>query len=245
MRAEPAIQKRLLELAEVDTELTRIAHRRRSLPEVAQLVTAEAAVQTARDAVVSADTEAGDLDRDIRRIERDVEGVQARTKRDEDLLAGGRVTPKQTTDLTHELETLARRRSVLEDEQLEIMEQREALQGNIDHSRVELARAEALVGELTEKRDTSLADIDAAEAGRRRARDQITPAIPADLLESYEKRRAQQGVGAALLLQRRCQSCRLELDRTALSELRALAPDEVARCPECGVLLVRTSESGL
>ena len=49
----------------------------------------------------------------------------------------------------------------------------------------------------------------------------------------------------AVLLQRRCQACRLELDRTAISELRAAPDDEVVHCEECGVILVRTKESGL
>ena len=61
----------------------------------------------------------------------------------------------------------------------------------------------------------------------------------------YDKRREQRGTGAAALVQRRCQACRLELDRTALAELRAAPPDEVVYCEECGVILVRTPESGL
>ena len=88
MKAEPAVQRRLLDLADVDTELTRLAHRRTSLPEHAELAAAEAAVRTAKDAVVEAETNAGDLDRDIRRIERDVDGVRTRTARDNQLLAG-------------------------------------------------------------------------------------------------------------------------------------------------------------
>jgi uncharacterized protein len=36
MKAEPAVQRRLLDLAEVDAELSRLAHRRRTLPEIAE-----------------------------------------------------------------------------------------------------------------------------------------------------------------------------------------------------------------
>ena len=185
MKADPAVQRRLLDLAEIDAELTRLAHRRRNLPEHAELTDAEAAVRTAKDKLVEVETAAGDLDRDIRRIERDVDGVRARTERDNKMLTGAGIGAKQASDLQHELETLARRQSVLEDEQLEIMEQREAIGADVDHSR------------------------------------------------------------AALLLQRRCQACRLELDRTAISELRAAPDDEVVHCEECGVILVRTKESGL
>lgn len=245
MKAEPAVQRRLLDLADVDTELTRLHHRRTSLPELAELTAAEAAVRTAKDAVVDAETNAGDLDRDIRRIERDVEGVRARTARDNQLLAGAGIGAKQATELQHELDTLARRRSVLEDEQLEIMEQREALEGHLGHARATLDAAEKEVTAIVERRDTALLDIDAGETGRRRARADVVATLPEDLLAAYEKRRAQQGTGAALLLARRCQACRLELDRTAVSELRAAAPDQIVHCEECGVILVRTPESGL
>lgn len=245
MKADPAVQRRLLDLAEVDAELSRLAHRRRTLPEHAELVEAETAVRSAKDKLVEVETSAGDLDRDIRRLEKDVEGVRTRTERDNTMLAGAGIGAKQAADLQRELETLARRQSVLEDEELEVMEQREAVGVDLEHSRGVLEAAERAIDEITLRRDTAIADIDAGEAGRRRARDEAVTTVPDDLLAAYEKRRAKQGVGAALLLARRCQACRLELDRTAISELRAAPADEVVHCEECGVILVRTKESGL
>jgi predicted nucleic acid-binding Zn-ribbon protein len=236
VKADPAVQRRLLDLAEVDAELSRLAHRRRTLPEHAELSAAEAAVREAKDKLVEVETTAGDLDRDIRRLERDVEGVRARTERDNKLLAGAGISAKQASDLQHELETLARRQAVLEDEQLEIMEQREAVGADVEHSRVVLATAEQELAAVTERRDNALADIDASEAGRRRAREEVVATLPADVLG---------GLGAAALIARRCQACRLELDRTAISELKAAPADELVHCEECGVILVRTEASGL
>jgi uncharacterized protein len=245
MKADPAVQRTLLTLADLDKELNQLAHRRRNLPEIAQLAEAEAAVRASKDKLVEVETSAGDLDRDIRRIERDVEGVRARTERDRTMLAGSGVGAKQAADLQHELETLQRRQSVLEDEQLEIMEQREAIGADVEHSQVALAAAEQAVTDITQRRDTAFADIDAAGAGRGRDRAAAVQGIPADLLAAYEKRRAKGGAGAALLLARRCQACRLELDRTAIADLKAAPPDEVVYCEECGTILVRTAESGL
>ncbi|MGE3285415.1 MAG: zinc ribbon domain-containing protein [Pseudonocardia sp.] len=243
MKADPAAQRRLLDLAGVDAELTRLAHRRRTLPEHGALTEAEAAVRAAKDALVRSETAASDLDRDIRRLERDVDAVRARTQRDRGLLASAGA--RQATDLQHELDTLARRQAVLEDEQLEIMERREALDADLEHARGELSAAEQQLTDVGARRDAELADIDAAEAGRTRDRSTVAGEVPADLLAAYERRRAQQGVGAALLRERRCGACRLELDRTALSALRNAPADEVVHCEECGVILVRTPESGL
>ncbi|RTL65812.1 MAG: hypothetical protein EKK42_19850 [Pseudonocardiaceae bacterium] len=246
MKADPADQRRLLDLAEVDAELARLAHRRRTLPEDGEHATAEKAVQAAKDKLVGIETSAGDLDRDIRRIERDVEGVRARTVRDQEMLAAAGVGAKQAADLQHELETLARRQGVLEDEQLEIMEQREAVGIDLDHARVSLARSEQELTDISARRDSALADIAASEGGRQRARTEVVEKIgAADLLAAYETRLSQGRVGAGLLRERRCGACRLELDRTFISQLRAAAPDDVVHCEECGAILVRTSESGL
>jgi uncharacterized protein len=245
VKADPAVQRRLLDLAEVDGELARLAHRRRTLPEHAELTAAEEAVRAGKDKLVEVETAAGDLDRDIRRIERDVEGVRARTERDNQMLASAGIGAKQATDLQHELETLARRQGVLEDEQLEVMEQREAVGVDVEHSRGVLAAAEQELTAVTERRDAALADIDASEGGRRRAREEVVATLPADLLAAYERRREQRGTGAAPLVARRCQACRLELDRTAIAELKAAPADEVVHCEECGVILVRTPGSGL
>ena len=245
MKADPAVQRRLLDLAGVDGELARLAHRRRTLPEHAALAAAETAVRRAKDALVEIETRAGDLDRDIRRLERDVEAVRTRTDRDQKILAGAGVGAKQANDLQHELDTLARRQAVLEDEQLEVMEQREAVGMDVAHAQRVLAEAEHEQGAVAERRDTALLDIDSAEAGRRREREQVVATLPADLLAEYERRRSRGGTGAALLRERRCGACRLELDRTALAALRSAPPDEVAHCEECGTMLVRTAESGL
>ena len=206
---------------------------------------AEAAVRAAKDKLVTIETSAGDLDRDIRRLERDIEGVRARTERDQQLLAGAGIGAKQATELQHELETLARRQGVLEDEQLEVMEQREAVGVDLDHASGVLAAAERTLTDVGARRDTALLDIGAAETGRTRTRAEVVAAIPADLLAVYERRVAQGKVGAALLRERRCGACRLELDRTFIGQLRSAAPDDVVACEECDAILVRTPESGV
>ncbi|MBP2369177.1 zinc ribbon domain-containing protein [Pseudonocardia parietis] len=239
MKADPTAQAKLLQLAEVDAELGRLAHRRKTLPEHQQLAEAEQRVRDAQDAVVRAETRAGDLDRDIARLERDVEGVRSRVERDRSLLSGSGVNAKQATELQHELDTLARRQGVLEEEQLEIMEEREAVGVELDHAAGERKTAEDEVAEVTGRRDTVVADLDASRTGRDRARGELVAVLPADLLADYERLRARGQVGAGALSESRCGACRLELDRTFLSQIRGKPADDVAHCEECGAILVR------
>ena len=64
MKASPEAQLRLLELADLDTELGRLAHRRRTLPEIAELDQLAARGAQVRHEMTRADTELSDKDRE-------------------------------------------------------------------------------------------------------------------------------------------------------------------------------------
>ncbi|HKR50366.1 MAG TPA: C4-type zinc ribbon domain-containing protein [Pseudonocardiaceae bacterium] len=239
MNADPAAQRRLLDLAAVDAELTRAAHRRRLLPELAELEQAEKDLAAGRDSLVAAETAASDLDREIRKLEAEIDQVRAREDRDRGLLDSGSISSgKQLEDLQHELATLQRRQTVLEDDLLEVMERREAIGADIDRGRAALAGIEQRRVDVARRRDEALADLESTEQHRQQERHTLVGELPADLVVLYERIRAQRGTGAALLRQQRCGACQLELDRTAIGRLREAAAEEVLRCEECGVLLV-------
>jgi uncharacterized protein len=240
VNADPAAQRRLLDLAAVDAELTRAAHRRRSLPELAEIEQVEKDWLVGRDSLVAAETAASDLDREIRKLEAEIDQVRAREDRDRGLLDSGSISSsKQLEDLQHELATLQRRQTVLEDDLLEVMERREATGADINRGRAALAGIEQRRLDAARRRDEAVADLESTEQHRQRERHTLVGGLPAELVALYERIRAQRGTGAALLQQQRCGACQLELDRTAIGRLREAAPDEVLRCEECGVLLVR------
>jgi len=245
MKADPAVQRRLLDLAEVDAELARVTHRRRTLPEIAEIAEAETQLRTKQDALTTIETTLGDLNRDVKRQETEIDQVRAREERDRKLMAGGSVGAKQLTELEHELATLERRQAALEDDLLELMERREAVEADVQHGKIELDKAQEALADAARRRDTVFADLDSIEAKRTADRASQAKQFPADLLGLYEKVRAHKGIGAALLRSRRCGACRIEIDRSAMSKLKEAAADAVVNCDECGAILVRTGESGL
>lgn len=244
MKADPAVQRRLLDLAEIDAELGRIEHRRRSLPELAEVTEVEKTLRRKRDGVVAVQTALADLDSDIGRQEKDIDAVRAREDRDRKLLDSG-LGAKQQTDVEHELNTLQRRQSALEDDLLELMERREAVQADTEHAKVALAEQEQRLADASSRRDQALLDLDTAQARAEDSRQAMIPEFPAELLALYQQLLQRKGAGAALLRARKCGACRLELDRTAIARIATTPADEVIRCDECGVILVRTAESGL
>ncbi len=245
MKAEPAVQRQLLDLAEVDAELARVAHRRRNLPELAEITEAEKRLRERRDALVAAQTTASDLEREVSKQEREIESVRARAERDRKLMESGSVSAKQLADLERELETLARRQSVLEDDQLELMERKEAVDADVQRTAAEGDKAEQELADAQRRRDEALADLDTTQARREADRKNLVPKLPENLLALYERVRAHKGIGAALLKSRRCGACQLELDRSSIAEIKAAPDDEVVQCENCDAILVRTPESGL
>lgn len=246
MRAAPADQVRLLDLQAVDLTLDQLAHRRRTLPEHAEAAAVEATLSDRRDAVTRARMAVDDIDRQIARVEKDVDLVRTRADRDRKRMDSGAVPAKELESLQHELVSLARRQSELEDTELEFMEQRETDAASLAEAQRALAAAEETLAAILVRRDAALADVDAQLAERGGARPPLAERIPADLLALYERiRGGHAGIGAAVLRHRRCGGCRIELSGTDLAAAKAADADEVLRCDECGRILVRTDESGL
>src|SRR5580765_2578343 len=124
-QADPFTQRKLLDLAATDRAADTAAHRRRSLPELGVIEGGSKQLPELRAAVVVAETEVSDLDREGRRLDTEIDQVRARSKRDRERLAAGSGTPRELEGLQHEIDSLDRRQGVLEDEALELMERRE------------------------------------------------------------------------------------------------------------------------
>src|SRR4051794_126905 len=216
------------------------------MPEAAAAEAAAGAEREQSAQLVRAETEARDLEREVKRLEADVDVVRQRAARDQQRIDTGSLPAREVTALQHELESLHRRQGDLEDQELELMERQEAATSALtaaregqEKAREELARAERL-------RDDAVADLTDATSRHEQARADAAATIPAPLLALYDRIRKQTGTtGAALLKARQCQGCRMELNGRELAAVRNADPHEVVRCENCGRILVRTGESGL
>lgn len=247
MDADPDVQLRLLDLQTVDSRLDQLAHRRRSLPEAAAARELENRIAGLRARVVAGETEVADLTRAQTKADADVEQVRTRAARDNELLLSGRLTnAKEIENLQHEIESLARRQSDLEDIELEVMEKLEDARASLTGLQAEVADAEVELAQLATARDEAFAGLDAEAATATAERSRLATGLPAELSALYEKLRADHnGVGAAPLHRGRCEGCRTELATADIARIRTAAPTAVLRCEECRRILVRTAESGL
>lgn len=243
MNSSPENQRILLDIADLDRRIVK-AERARTQPTQAARITELVALrQEQLRELTSLTGTRDDVRTELTRLESDVAMVEKRRARDAERLAVS-TSPKDAQALEHELASLARRQSDLEDAELDVM-------GRLEEADAAVAAQQALIDTTTAEGSAltaqAKADVAAAtELGAQLGRDRAatTARIPADLLDEYT-RRAKNSDGAALLTRGTCQGCRIELPRTDLSQIRNAADEAVVFCPECGCILVRTDESGL
>jgi predicted nucleic acid-binding Zn-ribbon protein len=247
VKAASEAQLRLLDLQELDTALDRLEHRKRTLPELAEIQHAEERLGKFSDAFVAAQTEISDIDREQKKAEQDVDQVRARADRDQKRLDSGQVSSaRDLENLQSEIVSLQRRQSDLEEIVLEVMERREEAETRLRDVESDRETSEKTLAELTSRRDAAYREIDGEAELTRTARAGVATDIPDDLMKLYDKLRDQhRGVAATALLRGQCQGCHLQLNTVELNAIRAAEADEVIRCEECRRILVRTKESGL
>ena len=247
LKADPAAQLALLDLQAIDARVDVLRHQRRTLPELAEIAALEESRAgfdaQRRDAQILVD----DLTAEQSKVDADVEQVKTRRTRDRDRMDQGLISnPKDLARMQGELESLERRITTLEDEELEVMARLEDAQKDLDGFAAQVAAADERLAVLGAARDEKTSALDAELASLDAERRPAADGLPADLLALYDKlRESKGGVGAALLRARECSGCRLTLDAHEIAEIRAMPEDSVYRCEECQRILVRTAESGL
>ncbi|MFC2640932.1 MAG: zinc ribbon domain-containing protein [Propionibacterium acidifaciens] len=247
MLADPVAQRRLLDVAALDMKAVHLRHRAANLPEDEELRGLQAERVALTERITEADTRRGDVQLELDRIDRDLETVKARQKRDQGRADSGEVADQRALQsLLAEIEHLDGRINDLEETELEAMQAVEDATAARDELVARRTGIEERMRGLLASRKRARAEIaEQAEqlaAERRAAREPL----PAELLALYDRIADRSGSsGAAELRARRCGGCGLEIDPTELHAIAAAAPDAIVRCEECGRILVRTDESGL
>ncbi len=243
MKAEVTQQRSLLELAELDAEISRIEHRTNHLTEQQALEEAQSAHREANDRLAVLQLALADIDAEVSKFETEIDSVRQREDRDRSLLDSGTVDAKQLTELQHELDTLQRRQSSLEDSLLEVMERREELAADQDRALADIDLVQSTRSDAQRMCDEARTQLAQKRHQSLSHRSDLVAGIDGDLLALYERQRARGGVGAGLLQGRRCGACRIEIDKGELARIAAAADDEVLRCPECSAILLRVKGS--
>ncbi|MDQ2797639.1 MAG: C4-type zinc ribbon domain-containing protein [Actinomycetota bacterium] len=246
MKADLARQLALLDLQAVDTRLDQIRHASSALPQHQEVLALQDESRTLDTQLVNARTALSDVQREVDKAEADVQLVRDRAARDQARLDAGTGSAKDLQAIQHELTSLARRQSELEDIELEVMEHIELMTGHVAHLEGTRDDLKARLGEATATRDEAMGVLASERDQVADRREGVVAQVGEDLMALYERVRASSGgIAAATLTQRRCGGCHMELNQVEINRITKAPVDEVLRCEECGRIMVRTAESGL
>lgn len=243
MKATPADQLLLLDLVRLDAQARGAEAAKRNPAQAARVQELLARRQALSVELTGLLGVRDDIQAELARIASDVAVVDARAARDAQRLAATS-SAKDAQGLEHEIASLTRRKSELEDGQLAAMERLEAAEAAAAAQQALIAEVNAEGGRLSAEGKAAVAEAQSRLDAANRDRAAIAARVPADLLTRYETL-AERTPGAGLLTRRTCGGCHMELSGSDLKVIGQAAEDDVVTCPECGCILVRTDESGL
>jgi predicted nucleic acid-binding Zn-ribbon protein len=238
MKASPEDQAKLVEVGRIDMDILRATKALASLPEKAAAAEQETHLVSAREEFRRAQEEVDGLQSELARAESDVELVDKRIALDTERLATTS-SAKDAQGFEHELASLAQRKSLLEDLELEIMEKLEQASALRDQLKARVAQVEATLGELRSAISSQTSDTDASLAQWNASRQEIVATLPEDLVALYDRQRERYGQGVSVLTGTVSSASGVQLTESDLQTIRKAADDEVVLCPDSNAILVR------
>jgi hypothetical protein len=229
---------KLLDLQAEDTALRRLEERRATLPEAQELEKAQARLSELESDLTIATRQNDEIGRDQSRFEGEIELLDSKITKDEQRVFSGAISsPKELSALQASIEQEKRQKSALEDQLLEVMEQKEQAVHTLEKLTGERDDFAARAEELSSQVSLLTGDIGADFGTHQMRREQIVPAIPGELLTLYDKLREQKaGVGVAVLRGGTCEGCHTKLPQAEWERIRE--EKGLQRCENCRRILV-------
>jgi predicted nucleic acid-binding Zn-ribbon protein len=232
----------LLTLQDVDTAIDQQHHRRAHLPQRAELAAIDHDGAELQGAVRDVGTGRNEIAGRQTALEAELAATEARAASVSRRLYGGQVSAsRELQALSADVDALKARASVLEDEVLALMEEREPFEARL----ADLSGRLAGLAARRQAAATGLADaeaaIDAELTELEQARAAAAQSLPDELRATYDGLRARLGgVAVARLVGNHCDGCHLTLPAMELDRIRHLPDTEVVMCDQCGRILVRS-----
>ena len=225
----------LLDLQQVDSLIDKLRADRRTLPELAEL---REAAQVAA-ATASAHSEVNDrlrvVERSTARVEDELTMTEQRLSEQERRLFAGAMSAREADHLRLEVGNLRNLVSRMEDELLELLEDRERLEGEEKSARETASEASGVERGMAARVAELQATIDASLSRYLQRRAEIAAEIDPGLLRKYvQLRQRRGGVVVGELDGRVCGACHLQM---SVAEREEVAADPIPQCIHCAAIL--------
>lgn len=237
MKATQELQLKLLELLAIDQLNARERREAAGIRSGAAFGELAEAQRLASTRVLELNNLLDEVSLELKRAETDLDLVEQRIARDEQHLKTA-ASAKDAQGITSELESLRKRKSNLEDAELELLERRDVIKAGLGAAESARSELESQLADLNSQAAAKLAKLESGLELRQAARATLAAQVPAELLELFEKKAAR-GIPIGRLVGSECGACHMSITAAPFAELSAVPADEIATCPECQAILVR------
>ena len=228
----------LLQLQRVDSTIDRLQARLAHLPEQAALDALEVKAQELDAQIAERQVVFDDVSTRQRRLDFEVDTLVQKIRAESGRLYSGVVSnAKELQDISREVEALKRRKSVLEDNDLEVMEERDGVEKELEALTTERSSLAAEIERGRVARDEAAGETSRQLTAAETERQRWVPRVDPQLLKVYDTIRASKGgVGAAAMVDGTCQGCHMRLPAQEAERVRTTGG--LVRCDECQRILV-------
>jgi len=237
MKLDKAGQSALLKLSQVDLEIEQVKTEISKAVNSQELSEASAKLSEASGEVLAARTTFENLTMEARKADDNLHLVEERIARDIERL-NNTSSPKDAQAIQAEVESLTRRKSDLEEVELEVLERLEKAESEL--TSISNAR-EVLSQVVTNLQEAIQSQVDELKSrGRKLTADReiLLAKVPEDVLSKYQNLAAKQ-IAVGQIENRSCTACRMGLTASTIDALSSLSEDQVGSCPECLAMIVR------
>lgn len=226
----------LFDLQEVDLQIDRLLDRRQNLPELDRYRTVHEQLDEARSRMDQLKAQQRQLGLELDKAEGELEIISEKLKEAETRLFAGGMSSRETEHKRLEVTSLRGQEEALEEKVLGLLDRKEEIDERVAAAQREINEIESAHSELEDKISSEWRAIDAEIARREARKAEIAPAIPDDLIETYEQlRRTKEGVAVGRLDDGQCGGCHLHL---SLTEQAEAAESDPPRCVHCRRILI-------
>ena len=232
----------LVELQELDTRLSQLTHRSKTLPEYEQLAILQAEDSDLKTSFGKIEVELSTLRQSQNDREVEIQQLEDKiAKATSSLYSGDMTSPKEAAVLQGEIDSLSKRQSILEDQIIELMEQIEP--HATEETRILTARnnCQEAIDVIEGKIASALSEVEDERESVVEEKRGVETRAGSNLVKLYEDNRKRMGDHTAVgrLVGTSCGACFLEIAAVEIDRIRRLPSDQPSECPECGALVVR------
>ncbi len=237
MKATAQQQESLLELAGIDLRLKQSNRKISEVNLASGLEIIRSQVIESSEKLLTIRNQIDALALELNRAQVDSQLVASRAERDGVRLSNSS-NQKEAQAIQNELQSLAKRKSELEDVELQLLDRKQQLEHELQQIELERINLQQQFSQAEDRMRAELATLKSSRALLEQARERQRTILGAELCEHYDRLAAKM-IAVGKLDGLVCDACGLTLSGDFIDAVKRTPADELAHCGECGAILVR------